>query len=153
MLLFTIDLATFEQVRFGQFMILSCFLSHKFEFKMQLLRIIAVMLVALVACNAVELTPASTGSVEVQNESTFVCKFILEYKQNGQTQNTSSGEILKGKSETMPIPNGASNIKVELYGKEGSAKFELLFTWSFDAPVIKCYKIKGSILKPSYETC
>ena len=92
----------------------------------------------------------SGGFITIRNSGGYVAKFTVEYTEGGHRVTKDSGKFTVGTNESVPIPEGATDIflKVEEYVFFGSTS--TVFTERFSGPVKKYYKIWGTTIAPNH---
>ncbi|MFN3244979.1 MAG: hypothetical protein ACE37K_25985 [Planctomycetota bacterium] len=90
------------------------------------------------------------GFITVRNGGGYVAKFKVRYTLAGKKVTKETNNFTLGKNKTLPIPDGASNIflEVEEYVFFGSTS--TIFTEQFDEPPQNYYKIWGTTLSPAW---
>ncbi len=102
--------------------------------------------------NAWPLKPANT--VKIFHQGGFVAKYQLDYKLNGQPQKVETGEKTAGWNETYPIPENATEVKVQGWGATGLAwePWRQTFTVNYPEPPNVCIKTYGTTLNQQWAT-
>lgn len=89
------------------------------------------------------------GSIRIRNEAFYVSKFRVSYDLSGRRYEASSGNFGSFENRTVIIPQGATNVLLEVF-YHGVFAWSSLFEERWENPPTVCYKIWGTLFSPQH---
>lgn len=89
------------------------------------------------------------GFVRIRNEAFYLSTFRVSYDLGGSRHHENSGDFGSFENRTVIIPDGATNVLLEVF-------YRGVFAWSsqfeerWDSPPSICYKVWGTIVSPQH---
>ena len=93
------------------------------------------------------------GSILVTNAGGFVARFSLEWQQNGHSTKQESGNFKNPGGKSIVIPSDATQIllTIDIMTLPWPETWRTVLTPRFDKPVMKSFKLSGTVWDPKCE--
>jgi hypothetical protein len=94
-------------------------------------------------------TMTQGGSIRIRNEAFYVAKFTVSYNLQGRRYHEESGHFGSFENRTVIVPEGATDILLEVFYR-GVFAWSSLFEKRWPSPPTICYKVWGTIFSPQH---